>query len=197
MLLSESFIFKTNLKKIGKSQKVLHDWDFFLKSRKMTSTNMYDREKNFRKLRSIWDNEPGNGKMSKILSRVKRVQKAMKKMRTFFLKSIISILWHEHWQSDVHVIWKYTFVIHAIGQEHHKRTRNAEMLSYDTWENFKYVLKIGDKKFTWYAISLNSGHILAHILRIHLYFSYKKHFCSIVFELKLDEVALIWRKICW
>ena len=52
---------------------------FFLISKKMTSTNMYDRGKNFRKLRSIWDNEPGNGKISKILSGVKKVQKAMKK----------------------------------------------------------------------------------------------------------------------
>ena len=36
----------------------------------------------------------------------------------------------------------------------------ADMQSYEAWENFKYVLKIGDKKFTWYAISLNSGQTL-------------------------------------
>ena len=58
----------------------------------MTSTNMYDREKNFRKLRSIWDNEPGNGKISKILSGVKKSAESHEKKRPYFLKSIISLL---------------------------------------------------------------------------------------------------------
>ena len=57
---------------------------FFLISKKMTSTNMYDRGKNFRKLRSIWDNEPGNGKISKILSGVKKSAESHEENELFF-----------------------------------------------------------------------------------------------------------------
>ena len=53
----------------------------------MTSTNMYDREKNFRKLRSIWDNEPGNGKISKILSGVKKSAESHEENELFFPRS--------------------------------------------------------------------------------------------------------------
>ena len=53
----------------------------------MTSTNMYDRGKNFRKLRSIWDNEPGNGKISKILSGVKKSAESHEENELFFPRS--------------------------------------------------------------------------------------------------------------
>ena len=148
---------------------------FFLISKKMTSTNMYDRGKNFRKLRSIWDNEPGNGKISKILSGVKKSAESHEENELFFSKSIISLLWHKKWQSDMLVIWKYSFALHVIGQENHKRTSYADIQSYEAWENFKYVLKIGDKKFTWYAISLNSGQTLVfYVFICKIPFSFSK-----------------------
>ena len=118
-------------------------------------------------------------KFQRFFQEWKKVQKAMKKMSFFSPKSIISLLWHKKWQPDMLVIWKYSFALHVIGQENHKRTSYADIQSYEAWENFKYVLKIGDKKFTWYAISLNSGQTLVFyefICRIPFRFSNWKIF---------------------
>ena len=50
-------------------------------------------------------------KFQRFFQEWKKVQKAMKKMSFFFSKSIISLLWHKKWQSDMLVIWKYSFVL--------------------------------------------------------------------------------------